>query len=120
MARKRRAARRSSAAVTAKRAPRLYRLLKLLGKGPQPREKLIRQLKLDIRSFYRDLNLLRDTGIMVLLEEGRYLLQGSAADAVARLPFPDPLLTLGEAQQLAKGRTAAHRKLKKLVARIIK
>jgi hypothetical protein len=34
------------------------------------------------------------------------------------LPFPDPHLTLGEAQQLAKGRSAAHGKLKKQIADI--
>jgi predicted DNA-binding transcriptional regulator YafY len=120
MAKKRTSARRSSAAVTARRAPRLYRLLKLLGKGPQTRAKLIRQLALDIRSFYRDLNLLRDAGIEVLLQGGHYLLQGTVTAAVARLPFPDPLLTLGEAQQLARGRSAAHRRLKKLIDQIIK
>jgi hypothetical protein len=46
------------------------------------------------------------------LVKGRYVLEGSAADAQARLPFPDPGLTLGEAQQLAKGRSVTHRKLK--------
>src|SRR5688500_15984632 len=107
-----------NAAVTAKRAPRLYRLLKLLGKGPQTRVKITRQLSLDIRSFYRDLNLLRDAGIEVLLEKHRYALQGSVVEAVERLPFPDPLLNLGEAQQLARGRSAAHKKLKQLIAEI--
>jgi predicted DNA-binding transcriptional regulator YafY len=120
MVRKRKPAGRSSAAVTVRRAPRLYRLLKLLGRGAQTRARLLKQLSLDIRSFYRDLNLLRDAGIEVRLVDGHYVLQGSAAEAVARLPFPDPLLTLGEAQQLAKGRTAAHQKLKQLLARIIK
>jgi hypothetical protein len=39
---------------------------------------------------------------------------------VARLPFPDPVLTLGEAQQLAKGRSPAARKLKQQIDRIVK
>lgn len=117
MARKSKSASANSA-VTAKRAPRLYRLLKLLGKGPQTRARLIKQLSLDIRSFYRDLNLLRDAGIVVQLEGHRYALQGDVADAVARLPFPDPLLNLAEAQQLARGRTSAHKRLKHLIVQI--
>lgn len=108
------------AAVTAKRAPRLFRLLKLLGKGPQTRDKLLKQLSLDMRSFYRDLKLLRDVQIEVKLIDGHYILNGHASLAISCLPLPDPLLTLGEAQQLAKGKTAAHRKLKKQIAQIVK
>lgn len=110
----------TKAAVTAKRAPRLFRLLKLLGKGPQTRDKLIKQLSLDIRSFYRDLSLLRDAKIEVKLKDGRYVLNGNASQAISCLPLPDPLLTLGEAQQLAKGKTEAHRKLRKQIAQIVK
>jgi predicted DNA-binding transcriptional regulator YafY len=117
---KNRSSSRNAAAVTFQRAPRLYRLLKLLGKKPQTRDKLTRQLGLDIRSFYRDLNLLREAGISVLLQEGRYVLQGDIATHTPRLPFPDPLLTLGEAQQLARGRTNAHRKLRRQIDQIIK
>jgi len=49
---------------------------------------------------------------VVTLAKGKYVLEGSVEAAQGRLPFPDPGLTLGEAQQLAKGRTVAHRKLK--------
>ena len=49
--------------------------------------------------------------------ESRYHLDGDLDEARARLPFPDPLLTVGEARQLAKGRTAAHRWLQQLLAR---
>lgn len=121
MARKRKKpARRANAAVTAQRAPRLYRLLKFLGKGPQTRAALTRRLSLDIRSFYRDLNLLRDAGIEVVLHNSRYALEGTAADAIAHLPFPDPHLTLGEAQKLARGRTTVHRKLQKQIKQIVR
>jgi len=105
-------------AVTAERAERLCRLLRLLARGPQTREVLTRRLGRDVRSFYRDLELLRAADINVPLRDGRYALDEDVADAVARLPFPDPGLTLGEAQQLAKGRTPAHRKLKKQIAAI--
>ncbi len=106
-------------AVTPERAARLYRLLHLLGSGPQTRAALARRLKLDVRGFYRDLELLRGAGIVVQFDGRHYSLQGAAAVAVARLPFPDPHLTLGEAQQLAKGRTKAHQKLKAQIAAII-
>ena len=71
-----------------------------------------------MRGFYRDLDVLRKAGIEVVLERGRYVLQGAAAAATARLPFPDPNFTLGEALQLAKGRTPAHRKLAEQVKAI--
>src|SRR5437588_9476603 len=89
-----------SKTVTAERAARLYRLLKLLAAGPQSRAALTRRLRLDVRGFYRDLELLRGAGIDLPLLNGRYTLHDKVADAVARLPFPDPRLTLGEAGQL--------------------
>jgi hypothetical protein len=98
--------------VTAERFTRLYRLVQLLASGPQPRTALARRLRLDVRGFYRDLELLRAAGVPVTLSEGRYGLEGKAGDALARLPFPDPHLTLGDALVLARGRTAAHKKLK--------
>jgi hypothetical protein len=102
----------SATAITTARAARLYRLLSLLGEKPQSRAGLTRRLKLGLRGFYRDLGALRKIGIIVDLTRRGYVLEGTAAEAQDRLPFPDPGLTLGEAQQLAKGRTATHRKLK--------
>jgi DNA-binding transcriptional ArsR family regulator len=98
--------------VTVERGVRLYRLLKFLGGGPKTRTALTRHLGLDVRGFYRDLDVLRKAGITVTLEKQRYTLVEDLDDALTRLPFPDPHLTLGEAGQLAKGRTLAHRKLK--------
>src|ERR1700704_1842079 len=108
----------TSKAVTAERASRLYRLLQFLGGGPRSREALIRHLKLDVRGFYRDLELLRAAHIAVTLTERRYTLQESVDHAIARLPFPDPRLTLGGPLQLAKGRGQAHRKLKEQITQI--
>src|SRR5262245_27003202 len=61
-------------AVTDERARRLARLLQLLGAGPQTRAALTRHLRLDVRGFYRDLELLRAAGIAVTLENRRYVL----------------------------------------------
>jgi hypothetical protein len=106
--------------VTANRAARLFRLLTLLSKGSQTRSVLTRRLKLGVRDFYRDLVVLQKVGIGVELSEGRYSLGEPAVEAIERLPFPDPGLTLGEARSLSKGRTPAHRKLKSQIDQIVK
>jgi hypothetical protein len=120
MARKRRRSSRPSfKAVTAKRAARLLRILTVLGSGPQTRSEITRRLRLDLRAFYRDLRLLRASGIKLSLINRRYALKGALAAAIARLPFPDPHLILGEAIQLAKGRSPAHRTLQDQIASIV-
>jgi predicted DNA-binding transcriptional regulator YafY len=100
-------------AVTPERAARLYRLVSLLGKKPQSREQILHRLAVGVRDFYRDLNALQRHGISVALEGGKYQLTSGAKEAVTLLPFiiPEPGLTLGEAEQLARGQSAAHRKL---------
>ncbi|HEY1859962.1 MAG TPA: hypothetical protein VGG61_06390 [Gemmataceae bacterium] len=105
--------------VTIERAARLYQMLKLLGQGPQARGMLARRLRLDVRGFYRDLELLRAVGIVVEADARRYRLLGSLEDAINRLPLPDPHLTLGEAARLAVGRNPAHRKIAAHLNRIL-
>ncbi len=91
--------------VTAERSARLYRIVALLHSGPKTRDQLLYRLKLDVRSFYRD----------VALVEHHYRLDESLARALSHLPFPDPRLNLHEAMTLMKGRSAAHRKLKQQI-----
>jgi predicted DNA-binding transcriptional regulator YafY len=110
----------AAAPVTAERAARLFSLLRLLGRKPQTRKILARALGLEVRGFYRDLETLRTSNIEVTLEDGRYILNGKWTEAAERLPFPDPGLTLGEATQLARGRSPAHRKLKRQLHKITK
>src|SRR5262249_25752433 len=109
----------ASRTVTAERAARLHRLLTLLATGPQKREMLRRQMRMDVRSFYRDLELLRSSGIAVLLHDRHYVMEMAPKAACNLLPFPDPHFTLGEAVELAKGRTPAHRKLRSLIDQIL-
>lgn len=120
MAQKRKESVAAPRAVTAERAARLYRLLQFIRRGPQTREALTRHLGRDVRSFYRDLELLRAGGIDLPLRDGRYYLDEAVDAAIARLPFPDPVLTLGEAQELAKGRSLAHKKLRGQIDQITK
>jgi predicted DNA-binding transcriptional regulator YafY len=103
------------ASITPERFARLNLLLTLLAQTPQTREVLARKLKLDVRGFYRDLEVLRQAGVPVVLQESHYQLTETIAAARDRLPFPDPMLTFGEVTQLAKGRTAAHRRLQELL-----
>ncbi len=104
------------AALTAQRAARLYKLLTLLGDGPQTRRLLLSRLKLDVRGFYRDLETLRAFKIDVAPGfDTRYALAGALDDALSKLPFPDPGLNVRDALQLANGTSPAHRKLKQRV-----
>src|SRR5258708_15577137 len=106
-------------AVTKDRAIRLCRLLRLLGAGKQTRAFLLLSLPVDVRGFYRDLATLRAHGIDVELKEGHYILKGKVDAAISRLPLPDPHLTLGEAVQVSKGRSGAHRKLLALLDEVL-
>ena len=103
-------------ALTAQRAARLYKLLTLLGDGPQTRRILLSRLKIDVRGFYRDLEALRGFRIEIGLGlDNRYSLPLKIDDALARLPYPDPGLSVRDVLQLCNGSTAAHRKLKQSV-----
>jgi hypothetical protein len=106
--------------ITPERAKRLYHLVKLLSRGPRSRTDLTRALRLNVRGFYRELEVLRTYGISITLAKRQYILEDDPADAVDRLPFPDPGLTFGEARQLASGRSRAHQKLRTQIARVEK
>jgi hypothetical protein len=106
--------------VTAERFSRLYRLVSFLGDGPKTRDRLTTHLGLDVRGFYRDLEVLRAFGIEVTLSGGQYSLTGGLEQAAAQLPYPDPHVTLGEMRQLAKGRTQAHRKIQEQIEELLK
>jgi hypothetical protein len=106
--------------VTAERFSRLYKLVDFLGEGAKTRDRLTAHLGLDVRGFYRDLEVLRAFGIEVVLSGGQYSLTGSVEQVRSRLPYPDPHLTLGEAQQLAKGRTQTHRRLSEQIEKLLK
>ncbi len=100
-----------SSPITSERAARLYKLLTILSVGPQGRESLLKKLKINPRGFYRELELLRGRGISVDPVGTKYHLVGDLDSALAKLPVPDLKLNVREALVLAKGPTAAHRKL---------
>jgi predicted DNA-binding transcriptional regulator YafY len=104
--------------VTPERFTRLFKLVEFLGDGPKARELLTAHLGLDVRGFYRDLEVLRTFGIEVTLKEGQYSLLADFETALSQLPYPDPHLTLGEVRQLARGKSAVHRKIQEQIEKL--
>jgi hypothetical protein len=106
--------------LTGQRAARLFRLLSLLAQAPLTRQQVLRKLRIDVRGFYRDLEALRTLGVDIQpAADGRYCLGADLDDALAHLPFPDPGLNFRDVQQLAKGESAAHRKLKRRINSVL-
>lgn len=98
-----------------RRAARLYRFLASLDRQERSQSQLLRRLRVGVRTFYRDLNLLRAWGIEIRLQQSKYRLARSLPESLKRLPFPDPELSFAEAQSLAATRTAAGRRLRRLL-----
>ena len=105
-------------AVTADRVARLYRLLAILSKRASARIACSGKMRMNQRGFYRDIEFLRSLGIGVITADSRYSLDMDFEDALARLPFPDPHLKLGQAIVLARGKTPAHKALRTRVTAI--
>ena len=105
--------------ITAERAARLYKLLTILSDGPQGRGPLLKKLKLNARGFYRELELLRNRGVSVDPVGAKYHLVGDLDAALAKLPVPDLKLSVREALVLAKGPTAAHRRLQSQLSTLL-
>lgn len=106
--------------ISPARAGRLYRLLKGIAGSSTGRADLLKHLRVGIRTFYRDVDLLRECGINVEIKKDGYRLSGTLSDALHRLPFPDPELTFGDAEVLRRGRTSSHAKIQSLFARVAK
>ncbi|QDU61640.1 hypothetical protein Pan216_25010 [Planctomycetes bacterium Pan216] len=117
---KRSAPRKTRVKISGTRAGRLYRLLKILSKGSAPRVRLLRGLRVGMRTFYRDIDLLRECGVQIDVGEDGYTMPGKLEDAISRIPFPDPELTFGDVALLMKGRTKSHQRLKQQFERLTK
>lgn len=107
-------------ALTAERAGRLYKLIRFLAAdASRSRVQITRRLGLDLRGFYRDLGVLRSCGVMIDVNALGYKLAEDAQAALAKLPFPDPLLSFDDALALSVGRSAAHRKMKEQIREMV-
>ena len=111
--------RRPSVPITSPRAARLYRLVHFLAEAPRDRPAVVSELKIGVRTFYRELQLLKRCGVKVRQRSGMYFLLVTADEAEGRLPFPDPGLSFAEMAELARCKCPAGRRLADLFAEVI-
>jgi len=111
--------RRPSVHITLQRAARLHRLVRYLSGGPRARPAILAELRIGLRTFYRELELLTRCGVKVRHKAKLYHLVATAAEAEGRLPFPDPQLSFAEMAELAGCDCPAGRRLADLLAAVI-
>ncbi len=105
--------------ITLGRAARLYRLLAMLAAGQAARDALLESLAIGLRTFYRELDLLKRCGIKVRRDGKDYRLSSSVAEAEGRLPFPDPQLSFAEMAELARHPGDASRRLAEIYKSVV-
>ena len=108
-----------SVQITLQRAARLHRLVRLLAEVPRNRMAVLSELRIGLRTFYRELELLKRCGIKVRQRSKLYSLSATAEQAEGHLPFPDPQLSFAEMAELAQCDCAAGRRLGALLAEVI-
>ena len=105
--------------ITLGRASRLHRLVRILATGPTARETLLDQLTIGLRTYYRELDLLKRCGIKVKRDGKTYQLSSTIPEAEERLPFPDPQLSFAEMAELARHPGEAARRLAQILQSVI-
>jgi predicted DNA-binding transcriptional regulator YafY len=105
--------------ITLGRASRLHRLVTMLEAAATSREALLDRLEVGLRTFYRELDLLKKCGIKVKRDGKSYLLRSTMADAEARLPFPDPQLSFAEMAELTRLPGEAAKRLAEIYQSVI-
>jgi predicted DNA-binding transcriptional regulator YafY len=111
--------RRPAVHITLGRAARLHRLVQVLAAGPQSREAVLMELRIGLRTFYRELELLKRCGVKIQQKNKAYRLQTTAEQAEGRLPFPDPQLSFAEMAELSRCPGEAGQRLAELLATVV-
>ena len=111
--------RRPSVHITLQRAARLHRLVWYLAETPRTRDLILSHLKIGLRTFYRELELLKRCGVKVRHQAKLYTLLATAEQAEGRLPFPDPQLSFAEMAELAACPCEAGKRLADLLASVV-
>jgi hypothetical protein len=111
--------RRPSVHITLQRAARLHRLVRFLATSPRARSSILSDLRIGLRTFYRELELLKRCGVKIRHKNKLYDLVPTAAEALGRLPFPDPQLSFAEMAELAQCPCPAGQRLAELLATVI-
>ena len=105
--------------VTLGRAARLHRFVRLLTEESRKREAILQELRIGLRTFYRELKLLKRCGISVQRKGRMYALRTTAEAVEGRLPFPDPQLNFAEMFELVRCPGPAAQRLAEILARVI-
>ena len=105
--------------ITLGRASRLHRLVTTLSAGSTAREALLDHLAIGLRTFYRELDLLKRCGVKVRRDGKAYRLTSTVAEAEGRLPFPDPQLSFAEMAELSVHPGDAAKRLADLLATVV-
>ena len=111
--------RRPSVHITLQRGARLHRLVWFLAEIPRTREAILAHLTIGLRTFYRELELLKRCGVKIRHRNKLYTLLATAKHAEGRLPFPDPQLSFAEMAELAACPCEAGRRLAELLASVV-
>jgi hypothetical protein len=77
------------------------------------------ELRVGLRTFYRELELLKKCGVRVRHKLKLYQLIPTGSEALGRLPFPDPQLSFAEMAELAGCACAAGRRLGELLEAVV-
>ena len=91
----------------------------ILVAGSTSRDVLLEQLAIGLRTYYRELDLLKRCGIKVRRDGKDYHLTGTVAEAEQRLPFPDPQLSFAEMAELAGHPGDASKRLAEILRSVV-
>jgi hypothetical protein len=111
--------RRPSIHITLQRAARLHRLVWYLAETPRTRDVILSHLRIGLRTFYRELELLKRCGVKVRHQAKLYTLLATAEQAEGRLPFPDPQLSFAEMAELAACPGEAGKRLADMLSSVV-
>ena len=111
--------RRPAVHITLGRAARLHRFVMYLAESPRTRDAVLHELACGLRTFYRELELLKRCGVKIRLSAKLYTLKATAAEAEGRLPFPDPQLSFAEMAELSRHPGDAAARLREMLDSVI-
>lgn len=118
MNRSTRSRRRPAVHITLGRAARLHRLVMFLAESARTRENVLSELRIGLRTFYRELELLKRCSVKIQQKDKSYTLLATAEQAEGRLPFPDPQLSFAEMAELSRCPGEAGRRLAEMLASV--
>jgi hypothetical protein len=89
-----------------------------LAPQPRTRDEILSELRVGLRTFYRELELLKRCGVKIQQKDRAYALLVTAEQAEGSLPFPDPQLSFAEMAELARCPGEAARRLADMLAKV--